>query len=126
VAADRVVFWYRIHPKEVSCTGGTDNSGVVRNAAYPVDAVFAWALVTEDSTISMTVGSHDGWAFEAVAGTPTLNMVPFPVGIDNAYPTVVIERGGATLQTGVGPLAITQACSWENYNPVVALAGPSL
>ncbi|KAK4909041.1 hypothetical protein LTR49_022140 [Elasticomyces elasticus] len=126
VAADRVVFWYRIHPKVVSCTGGTDNSGVVRNAAYPVDAVFAWALVTEDSTISMTVGSNEGWAFEAVAGTPTLNMVPFPVGNDNAYPTVVVEREGATLQTGIGPLAITQACSWENYNPVVVLAGPSL
>ncbi|KAK0247374.1 hypothetical protein LTS09_017488 [Friedmanniomyces endolithicus] len=93
ITADRVVFWYRIHPKEVSCTGGTDNS-VVRNAAYPVDAVFAWALVTEDATISMTVGSNEGWAFEAVAGIPTLNMVPFPVGIDNAYPTVVIERGG--------------------------------
>ncbi|KAK5713814.1 hypothetical protein LTR17_017440 [Elasticomyces elasticus] len=126
VTDDRVVFWYRIHPKGVSCNGGTNNNGVVRNAAFPADAVFAWALVTDDSTISMTVGSNENWTFDAKAGTPTLNMVPFPSGIDNAYPTVTVGRGGTMLQTGTGSVAITQACSYENYNPVVALAGPSL
>ncbi|KAK5709244.1 hypothetical protein LTR17_019969 [Elasticomyces elasticus] len=125
VTDDRVVFWYRIHPKGVPCSGGTNNKGVVRNAAFPADAVFAWALVTEDSTISMTVGSNENWTFDAKAGTPTLKMVPFPSAIDNAYPTVTVRRGGLMLQTGTGSVAITQACSYENYNPVVALAGPS-
>jgi len=74
----------------------------------------------------MTVGGNENWTFEAAASTPTLNMVPFPSGIDNAYPTVSIERGGSTLQTGTGPIAVTQACPWGKYNPVVTLAGPSL
>ncbi|KAK4981166.1 hypothetical protein LTR28_003415 [Elasticomyces elasticus] len=104
VTEDRVVFWYRIHPKQIPCTSGTNNIGVVRNAAYPADAVFAWALVTEDSTISMAVGSNKDWTFQ----------------------TVTIERNGKTLQTGNGSVAITQACSYEDYNPVVGLAGPPI
>ena len=98
----------------------------MRNAAYPADAVFAWALVSDESTISMNVGSNQNWTFQADASGPVLNMVPFPDGIDNAYPTVTISRKGNILQTGNGSVAITQACSYEDYNPVVALAGPAL
>lgn len=126
VKEDRVVFWYRIHPKQVPCSSGTNNIGVVRNAAYPADAVFAWASVSEDSTISMDVGSNQDWTFEATACGPKLNMVPFPEGIDNAYPSVAIQRKNQTLQMGTGAVAITQACAYEDYNPVVGLTGPAL
>lgn len=122
---DRVVFWYRIHPKEVPCTSGTNNIGVVRNADFPADAVFAWALVSKDSTVSINVGSPQNWTFQASACGPKLNMVPFPDGVDGAYPLVSIERKGKTLQVGQGALAITQACAYEDYNPVVGLAGPA-
>jgi len=71
----------------------------------------------------MTVGSNKNWTFQAGTCGPVLNMVPFPAGIDNVYPVVAIERNGKMLQTGNGSVAITQACSYENYNPVVGLAG---
>lgn len=74
----------------------------------------------------MTVGSNKDWTFQASTCGPVLNMVQFPPGIDNAYPVVAIERNGKTLQTGTGAVAITQACSYENYNPVVGLAGPPI
>ncbi|KAK3669724.1 hypothetical protein LTR78_010407 [Recurvomyces mirabilis] len=126
VTEDRVVFWYRVHPKEVSCSSGTNNIGVVRNAAYPADAVFAWALVSENSTISMNVGSNQNWTFQATTCGPKLNMVPFPNGIDNAYPSVAVQRGEETLHAATGAVAITEACAYENYNPVVGLTGPAL
>lgn len=98
----------------------------MRNSAYPADAVFAWALVSHESTISMSVGSNVNWTFQADESGPVLNMVPFPNGIDNAYPTVTISRKKRILETGKGSVAITQACSYEDYNPVVGLAGPAL
>lgn len=57
---------------------------------------------------------------------PTLNMVPFSKGIDNAYPSVAIQREGKTLHTAAGAVAITEACAYENCNPVVGLTGPAL
>lgn len=74
----------------------------------------------------MTVGSNEDWTFQASTCGPVLNMVPFPAGIDNAYPVVAIERNGKTLQTSNGSVAITQACSYEDYNPVVGVAGPPI
>ncbi|KAK3117340.1 hypothetical protein LTR53_001391 [Teratosphaeriaceae sp. CCFEE 6253] len=128
VTEDRVVFWYRIHPKQVPCASGTNNIGVVRNAGFPTDAVFAWALVSQDVTVSMTVGSNENWTFEASACGPKLNMVPFPAGIDNATPVVAIQSGRkrTTEYTASGSVAITQACMYEDYNPVVGLAGPAV
>ncbi|KAK5677294.1 hypothetical protein LTR17_027713 [Elasticomyces elasticus] len=126
VTEDRVVFWYRVHPKEVPCSSGTNNIGVVRNAAYPADAVFAWALVSQNSTISMDVGSNQNWTFKATTCGPTLNMVPFPEDVDNAYPSVTIQRKEETLAVTTGHIAITKACAYENYNPVVGLTGPAL
>ena len=76
VKEDRVVFWYRVHPKEVPCSSGTNNIGVVRNSAYPSDAVFAWALVSKDSTISMNVGSNPNWTFQATTCGPRSTWYP--------------------------------------------------
>ncbi|KAK4904838.1 hypothetical protein LTR49_025768 [Elasticomyces elasticus] len=126
VKEDRVVFWYRVHPKEVPCSSGTNNIGLVRNAAYPADAVFAWALVSQNSTISMDVGSNQNWTFKATTCGPTLNMVPFPKDVDSAYPSVSIQRKGETLAVATGHVTITEACAYENYNPVVGLTGPAL
>ncbi len=127
ITKDRVVFWYRTHPKAATCSGGANASPAVRNSNYPADAVFAWALVSAPSTISMSVGSNQYWSFSASQSGPVLNMVPFPSNLGNGvYPMVGIMRNGVTVQAGNGSVPITQACSWENFNAVVALAGPGL
>jgi glucan endo-1,3-alpha-glucosidase len=126
ITMDQVVYWHRVHPKAAVCTGGASTS--IRNFEYPVDGVFAWALVSEKSTISMTVGSNEFWTFEADNSGPTMNMVPFPADVSGSgiTPQVAIMRGGQTIATGNSSQAISSNCAWQNFNPVVNLVGDGI
>lgn len=125
ITADQVVYWYRVHPKATICTGGS--STAIRNNEYPVDAVFAWALVTSASTISMSVGTNKYWTFKADGSGPAMNMVPFPeyVSQTGVSPEIAVMRNGVVVASGTGEVAISSACDWQNFNPVVGLVGKS-
>lgn len=126
ITMDQVVYWYRIHPKATVCTGGA-STGSVRNYEYPVDAVFAWALVKSEATINISVGSHANWTFVADGTGPATGMVPFPANLGSGItPSVSINRNGQTVQQSVGSVAITSSCAWQNFNPVVNLAGEGI
>ncbi|EMC93240.1 glycoside hydrolase family 71 protein [Baudoinia panamericana UAMH 10762] len=126
ITEDQVVFWHRVHPKDAVCTGGSSTG--IRNNDMPEDAVFAWALVSENSTISMTVGSNQYWNFEADNSGPTMNMVPFPSDLtgNGVTPIVAIMRNGQLLGVSNSSQAISSDCAYQNYNPVVGLVGPGL
>ena len=123
---DQVVFWHRIHPKDAECSGGSSTG--VRNSNLPEDGVFAWALVSEKSTISMTVGSNEYWTFEADTTGPSMNMVPFPsdISYDGIIPTVAIMRNGQTVQSGSSNATISSYCTYQNFNPAVTLVGDGI
>lgn len=123
ITMDQVVFWHRVHPKATVCTGGSSTG--VRNFEYPEDAVFAWALVKEPSTISMTVGSNQYWTFPASNSGPAMGMVPFPsyVSGDGVTPEVSILRNGQTIEYAKSTHSISSNCAWQNFNPVVSLVG---
>lgn len=125
ITTDQVVYWYRIHPKATVCTGGSSTD--IRNNEYPVDAVFAWALVSAASTISMSVGTNQYWTFKADGSGPAMNMVPFPeyVSQTGVSPEIAVMRNGVTVASGTGDVAISSACDWQNFNPVVGLVGES-
>ncbi|KAF2493190.1 glycoside hydrolase family 71 protein [Lophium mytilinum] len=123
VTEDRVVYWYRIHPKGVTCSGGTAPS----NADFPTDAVFVWALMTSEANISTTVGSSFNYVFTADESGPKMNMIPFPTDLGNGvYPMFGVVRDGVTDLAGNGSVAITSSCAYQNYNPVVGLVGAAL
>ncbi len=124
ITMDQVVYWHRIHPKGAICSGGS--STAIRNNMMPADAVFAWALVSQDSTISVSVGSNQYWTFAAGPSGPTMFSVPFPVDIDGVVPEVAITRNGQTVQMGNSSQALSSGCSWQNFNPVVNLVGPGI
>ncbi|KAK5700379.1 hypothetical protein LTR17_022987 [Elasticomyces elasticus] len=124
ITMDQVIFWHRVHPKDTSCYGGS--STAIRNANMPADAVFAWALVSQKSTISMSVGSNQYWEFEADGSGPSMGMVPFPDNANGAVPEVSIMRGGQAVHTSNSTQAISTDCSWQNFNPVVNLVGPGI
>jgi glucan endo-1,3-alpha-glucosidase len=131
VTKDRVVFWYRIHPKGAVCLGGTSFGSSVRNAQLPADAVFAWALVKEPSTISLSLGKNKGWTFHADPKLgPTIGSIPFPDDLGahaiGVKPEVAVMRNGTVVQFAQGSLPVTADCAWQNFNPVVGLAGPGL
>jgi glucan endo-1,3-alpha-glucosidase len=124
ITMDQVVYWHRIHPKETPCNGGSE----VRNNEYPEDAVFAWALVKDASTISMSVGTNKYWNFQADGYGPAMGMVPFPpyVSGTGVTPQVSIMRQGKVIALGSSSVPISTSCNYQNFNPVVNLVGDGI
>ncbi|KAG8874537.1 hypothetical protein FRB97_005837 [Tulasnella sp. 331] len=50
---DQVISWYRAHPKGITCNAGT----FPRNAAFPVDAVFAMVILSDGATMTLDIDS---------------------------------------------------------------------
>ncbi|KZT25212.1 glycoside hydrolase family 71 protein [Neolentinus lepideus HHB14362 ss-1] len=112
VTNDTVVFWYRSHPKNVTCSGGL----LPRNSDFPVDAVFAMAILSDTATISLDIGSSHS-QFNAGPGV-TMGSVPFPTE-DSQIPYIQILRNGTQVASGYGSMSVTQSCSYYNFNPFV-------
>ncbi|CAE6436506.1 unnamed protein product [Rhizoctonia solani] len=116
VGKDQVVFWYRNHPKGVSCSQGDRP----RNSQYPVDAVFALALLTSPATVTLDIGSnHFQW--NAPAGS-SMGSVPFPPE-DTQIPYIQIIRNGIKVKDGYGSTYVTNSCPIYNFNPFVGVIG---
>ncbi|CAE6414787.1 unnamed protein product [Rhizoctonia solani] len=116
IGKDQVVFWYRSHPKGVSCSQGDQP----RNSQYPADAVFALALLTNPATVTLDIGSkHFQW--NAPAGT-SMGSVPFPPE-DAQIPYIQIIRNGVKVKDGYGSTYVTNSCPIYNFNPFVGLIG---
>ncbi|KAL1688607.1 glycoside hydrolase family 71 protein [Schizophyllum commune] len=113
---DTVVYWYRTHPKGVSCFGGAP----VRMASYPEDAIFALAMLadsTPSATITLDVGSNHA-EFTANGGNLTIGKVPFPKE-DGQTPWFKLVKNGATVKESSGNYDITNNCAYYNFNPTV-------
>jgi glucan endo-1,3-alpha-glucosidase len=120
ITEDQVVFWYRVHAKDAQCNQG---SSVIRNSDMLEDAVFAWAAVTKDSRVSMSLGSNTYYDFKADASGPALGSIPFPKQLEGDRPIVAIMQNNKTAYYGEGSKPITSWCSTKNFNPVVNLVG---
>ncbi|KAF7378461.1 hypothetical protein MSAN_00273200 [Mycena sanguinolenta] len=114
VENDTVVFWYRAHPKAVSCSGGW----APRMVDFPADAVFAMSLLSSPATISLDIGSTHA-QFDAGVGA-AIGSVNFPVE-DAQIPFIQIIRNGQTVKSGFGSVFVTESCSWYNFNPFVGV-----
>ena len=113
---DQVIFWYRAHPKAVTCSGGDKPS----NWNYPVDAVFAFALLSDSANVSLDIGSSHS-AFSAGPGV-TMGSVPFPIE-DAQVPFIQIIKNGQVYKSGYGAMSVTQNCPYYNFNPYVGVVG---
>nr|POE87904.1 udp-n-acetylglucosamine--dolichyl-phosphate n-acetylglucosaminephosphotransferase [Quercus suber] len=125
ITQDQVVFWHRINPKAAICEHGPASG--IKNAMFPEDAVFAWALVKSPATISMSIGSNQYWMFQADNTGPAVGSIPFPDNLsgDGATPEVAVMRDGALQHWAKSSVPVTSDCTWQNFNPVVGLAGNS-
>ncbi len=91
-----------------------------RNSAYPVDAVFALALLSDNAMISLDIGSSHS-EFSAGPGV-TMGSVPFPVE-DSQIPFIQIIKNGQQYKSGYGSMYVTKNCSYYNFNPWVGVVG---
>jgi len=116
VENDQVVFWYRAHPKNASCSQGD----VPRNSAYPADAVFALALLKDNATITLDIGSNHQ-QFNAGPGA-SMGSVSFP-SEDSQIPFIQIldPSSGAVRKSGYGSVYVTRSCDYYNFNPFVGI-----
>lgn len=124
ITQDQIVFWYRIHPKGAVCLAGSSTQ--IRNYNLPGDAVFVWALVTQPSTISTSVGTNKFYMSRADPSGPSMNMVPFPPEIylgGSAWPESAVMRNGQAVAYNKGSQAISSNCGYQNFNAHVVLAG---
>jgi len=114
ITDDTVVFWYRSHPKAITCSSGD----VPRMSTFPVDAVFALALISDSATVSLDIGSeHYQW--DAPAGA-SMGSVPFPTE-DSQIPYIQIITSSGT-KAGYGSMYVTQTdCPIYNFNPWVGI-----
>ncbi|KAF7318311.1 hypothetical protein HMN09_00339900 [Mycena chlorophos] len=115
VTDDTIVFWYRSHPKDVTCSGGWP----VRNSQYPADAVFALALLSSPATVSLDIGSTHAECDNSPAGA-SMCSVAFPVE-DAQIPYIQIIRNGVQEKYMYGSIYVTQSCDWYNFNPFVGV-----
>jgi len=122
IIEDQVIFWYRVHQKKAECNHGSKR---IRNSNLVEDAVFAWATVTEESKISMTLGPNVTYKFDANSSRPALGSITFPQDLSDSgtIPEITIERKGERIHNGKGSKPITSWCSTKNFNPVVNFVG---
>lgn len=97
-----------------------NSSNRPRNSDFPVDAVFAFALLKEEATISLDIGSSHT-EFRAGPGV-TMGSVGFPVE-DAQVPYIQIIKNGKNDKRGYGAMAVTKICPSYNFNPFVGLVG---
>ncbi|KII85524.1 glycoside hydrolase family 71 protein [Plicaturopsis crispa FD-325 SS-3] len=112
ITTNEVVYWYRTHPKGVTCSGGTKP----RNSDFPADEVFALAILKDNATFSIDVGSTHV-TFDVPAGV-TLRSAPFSSDASQT-PVIKILQSGTAIASGTGAKAITQNCTYYNFNPIV-------
>jgi glucan endo-1,3-alpha-glucosidase len=111
------VFWYRTHPKAVSCSQGD----LPRNSQYPADAVFAMALLATPATVTMDIGLSNHYQWDAPPGA-SMGSVPFPKQ-DAQIPYFQLIRNGVKVKDGYGSAYVTDSCSIYNFNPFVGVIG---
>ncbi|KAJ3716483.1 glycoside hydrolase family 71 protein [Lentinula raphanica] len=115
ITKDRVIFWYRAHPKDIAC----DQGEKPRNSELPEDAVFAVSMLESDANITLTVGESTT-TFHAAKGIAN-GSVPFSKQ-DGHKPVVKIVRHGEVVKKGTGEMAInTTKCGYYNFNPFVGV-----
>ncbi len=102
----------------MTCSSGD----VPRNSAYPEDAIFAMAFLSDSATITLDVGSNSA-SFEAGPGV-TMGSVPFPPE-DSQIPYIQIIKNGVQTAYAYGSIYITNECSYYNFNPFVGVVNSS-
>ncbi|KZV73759.1 glycoside hydrolase family 71 protein [Peniophora sp. CONT] len=113
VAKDQIVVWYRLHPKASVCK----TPSYPRNAAYPADAVFAFALLTSPATVTMDMGLGNHVEWQAPTGV-SIGQVPFPAQ-DGQIPFMEIIRNGQIVESGYGSAFWNMTCETYDFNPFV-------
>ncbi|KAK7509552.1 glycoside hydrolase [Phyllosticta citriasiana] len=130
-----LVFWYRTHAKNATCSGGMGPGGAgIKNWDLVEDALFVWVSVRAMLDFEIfwgTTGEQNSrrkgtpvLSFSSNNTAPVVYKLPFPTDFpastdDKIYPQVVASRYDRIGYAKYDNVPVTAECAWENFNAVV-------
>jgi glucan endo-1,3-alpha-glucosidase len=112
VEEDKLVYWYRPTPKGVVCTG--DSLGAPMGISMLSDSIFVATMLTSPATLTVYSGNNSPVSISVPAGILTSSI---SMGVGTQLFTVT--RGGQTILSGQGGLAVQNSCTHYNFNVYV-------
>jgi len=122
ITEDKIVYWYRIAPRDLNCDSTDTTMQPANNASgnyfmgrpngYETskDAVFVVSLLTSPGTIIVNSGG-DEYVFNAPAGASAFDA---PMGIGSQY--FALQRNGANVMSSTSLREIKNECPCGIYN----------
>ncbi|KAK7562588.1 glycoside hydrolase [Phyllosticta citricarpa] len=130
-----LVYWYRTHAKNATCSGGMGPGGAgIKNWDLVEDALFVWVSVRAMLDFEVfwgTTGEQNSrrkgtpvLSFSSNNTAPVVYKLPFPTDFpastdDKIYPQVVASRYDRIGYAKYDNVPVTAECAWENFNAVV-------
>lgn len=113
VTEEKLVYWYRPTPKDITCSG--DNLGKPNGWELMTDEIFVVALLKTAGKVTASSGSNSQ-SFDAPTGV-SLHKLPLGVGSQ----TFALSRGGVDVfkATSLRDVVDTCACGIYNFNAYV-------
>ncbi|KAK8167869.1 glycoside hydrolase [Phyllosticta citrichinensis] len=135
IVHNNLVYWYRTHKKNSTCSGGMGPGGAgIKNWDLVEDALFVWVGVrtTLDFKIFWgTSGQNNSprkgtpkLTFTSNNTTPVVYKLPFPTDFpasadEKIYPQVVASHDTRIAYARYNNVPVTADCKWENFNAAV-------
>ncbi|KAK8219015.1 glycosyl hydrolase family 71-domain-containing protein [Phyllosticta capitalensis] len=140
IVHNNLVYWYRTHTKNATCSGGMGPGGAgPKNWDLVEDALFVWVSVRVSMDVEMFWGTDPNnnsprkgtpmLTFTTNNTTPSMYKLPFPSDFpasadEKIYPQVVFNPSHIAYSK-YDSVPVTAECAWENFNAVVQDLGPS-
>ncbi|KAF3942470.1 hypothetical protein ABW19_dt0201434 [Dactylella cylindrospora] len=117
VTSEKIVYWYRPHPKGLTCS---DPLGKPTGWEYAQDKVFIATMLTSPAQLIAQSGSNGPVTINVGAGI-VLSSVDMATGTQSFK----VRRNGCDVIAGTGGLQIASSCQRYNFNAYVGEVSPS-
>ncbi|KAF3932559.1 hypothetical protein ABW20_dc0104890 [Dactylellina cionopaga] len=117
VTSDKIVYWYRPHPKGLTCN---DPLAKPTGWDYAQDKIFIATMLTSPAELVVQSGSNGAVTINVGAGI-VLSSVDMAVGTQSFK----IRRNGCDIISGTGGIPVAGSCEKYNFNAYVGEISPS-
>ncbi|EWC47642.1 hypothetical protein DRE_03262 [Drechslerella stenobrocha 248] len=117
VTDEKIIYWYRPHPKGLTCSDPLERP---TGADYAQDKIFVATMLTSPGTIVIQSGDKGPVTINVPAGI-TLSSVDMGVGTQSFK----LRRGNCDVISGTGGIPVAGSCSRYNFNAYVGELSPS-
>ncbi|KAF3910589.1 hypothetical protein ABW21_db0203193 [Orbilia brochopaga] len=117
VTDEKIVYWYRPHPKGLTCS---DSLARPNGADFAQDKIFVATMLKTPGTVVIQSGGNGPVTINVPAGI-TLSSVDMAVGTQSFR----LQRNGCDVISGNGGIPVAGSCEKYNFNAYVGELSPS-